>query len=72
MKNSLDPDQDRHSVGLDMGSNCLQRSINRQQKLPLYSVARVLIFGMSLYLLSYFVYARREGTCDTAWMDRLV
>ena len=25
MSNSLDPDQDRHSVGLHLGSNCLQR-----------------------------------------------
>ena len=24
MSNSLDPDQDRHSVGLHLGSNCLQ------------------------------------------------
>ena len=26
MSNSLDPDQDRHSVGPDLGPNCLQRS----------------------------------------------
>ena len=25
VSNSLDLDQDRHSVGLDLGSNCLQR-----------------------------------------------
>ena len=25
MSNSLDPDQDRHSVGPDLGPNCLQR-----------------------------------------------
>ena len=25
MSNSLDPDQDKHSVGPDLGSNCLQR-----------------------------------------------
>ena len=25
VSNSLDPDQDRHSVGPDLGSNCLQR-----------------------------------------------
>ena len=25
MSNSLDPDQDRHSVCLDLGPNCLQR-----------------------------------------------
>ena len=25
MSNGLDPDQDRHSVGPDLGPNCLQR-----------------------------------------------
>ena len=25
MSNSLDPDQDRHAVGPDLGPNCLQR-----------------------------------------------
>ena len=25
MSNGLDPDQERHSVGLDLGPNCLQR-----------------------------------------------
>ena len=25
VSNGLDPDQDRHSVGPDLGSNCLQR-----------------------------------------------
>ena len=25
LSNSLDPDQDRHSVGPDLGANCLQR-----------------------------------------------
>ena len=37
MSNGLDPDQDRHVVGPDLGPNCLQRLslISRQQKLPL-------------------------------------
>ena len=26
MSNGLDPDQDRRSVGLDLGPNCLQRN----------------------------------------------
>ena len=25
MSNGLDPDQDRHSIGPDLGPNCLQR-----------------------------------------------
>ena len=29
--NRLDPDQDRHSVGLHLGPNCLQKAIGRQQ-----------------------------------------
>ena len=35
MSNSLDPDQDRHSVGLHLGSNCLQKAFGRQQNYPL-------------------------------------
>ena len=30
VSNSLDPDQDRHSFGLHLGSNCLQEAIDRQ------------------------------------------
>ena len=33
--NILDPDQDRHSVGLHLGSNCLQKAIGRRQNYPL-------------------------------------
>ena len=36
-QNSLDPDQDRHSVGLHLGSNCLQKAIGRRHN---YSLAR--------------------------------
>ena len=32
VSNSVDPDQDRHSVGPDLGPNCLQRL---SRKLPL-------------------------------------
>ena len=36
VSNSLDPDQDRHSIGPDLGPNCLQRLIiSIWQKLPL-------------------------------------
>ena len=35
MYNDLGPDQDRHSVSPDLGSNYLQSlSVSRQQKLP--------------------------------------
>ena len=35
VSNSLDPDQDWHSVGLHLGSNCLQKAIGRRQNYPL-------------------------------------
>ena len=35
VSNSLDPDQDRHSVGLHLGSNFLQKAIDRRQYYPL-------------------------------------
>ena len=33
--NSLDPDQDGHSVGLNPGSKCLQKAIGKRQNYPL-------------------------------------
>ena len=35
MSNSLDQDQNRHSVGLHLGSNCLEKAIDRRQNYPL-------------------------------------
>ena len=35
VSNSLDPDQDRRSDGLHLGSNCLQKAIGRRQNSPL-------------------------------------
>ena len=35
VSNSLDPDQYRHSVGLHLGLNCLQKAIDRLQNSPL-------------------------------------
>ena len=35
VSNSLDPDQDRHSIGLHLGSNCFQKAIGRRQNYPL-------------------------------------
>ena len=32
---SLDPDQDQHSIGIHLGSNCLQEAIGRRQNYPL-------------------------------------
>ena len=31
VSNILDPDQDRHSVALHLGPNCLQKAIGRRQ-----------------------------------------
>ena len=33
VSNSLDPDQDQHSIGPDLGSSCLQRLISNRQRL---------------------------------------
>ena len=35
MSNSLDPDQDGHSVGRYLGSKCLQKAIGKRQNYPL-------------------------------------
>ena len=35
VSNSLNPDQDRHSIDLHLGSNCLQKAISRRQNYPL-------------------------------------
>ena len=35
VSNSLDPDQDRHSVGLHLGLNYLQKAIGIRQNYPL-------------------------------------
>ena len=32
LSNGLDPDQDGHSVGPDLGPNCLKKVISRRQK----------------------------------------
>ena len=35
--NSLDPNQDRHSVGPDLGPNCLQRDVSADFKSGCYT-----------------------------------
>ena len=35
MSNSLDSDQDQHSVGFHLGLTCLQKAIGRRQNYPL-------------------------------------
>ena len=35
VSNNLDPDQDGHSVGLHLGSKCLQKPIGKRQNYPL-------------------------------------
>ena len=37
VSNSLDPDQDGHSVSLHLGSKCLQKAIGKRQNYPLAS-----------------------------------
>ena len=54
MLNSLDPDQDRHSVGLYLGLNCLQKAIGRRQYYPLAckELLQVNYFSVQ-YIVSY-------------------
>ena len=66
MSNSLDPDQDRHSVGLHLGSNCLQKAIVRRQNYPLITGK---YFSVQ-YIVSYrdihaYVYHKYSDTLDT-------
>ena len=35
VSNSLGPDQDQHSGGLHLGSNCLPKAVGRRQNYPL-------------------------------------
>ena len=51
MSNSFDPDQDRHSVGPDLGPNCLQR-LSVEDKLLL--AWKELTYGMNEKLLILF------------------
>ena len=54
VSNSLDPDQDRHSGDLHLGSNCLQKVIDRRQKLStgMQRVIRGKYFSVQ-YIVSY-------------------
>ena len=54
VSNSLDPDQDRHNVGPDLGPNCLQRlsaddksrfSARRELKLTFYDKTHAYMHG---------------------------
>ena len=71
MSNSLDPDQDRHSVGLHLGSNCLQKAIGRRQKL--FTGMQRAITGKYFsvqYIVSYrdihvYVYHKYSDTLNT-------
>ena len=57
MSNSLDPDQDRHSVGLHLGSNCLQKGFGRRQNYPLackeLKQVNTLVFNILAYIGIY-------------------
>ena len=74
--NSLDPDQDRHSVGLHLASNCLQKAIGRRQYYPLAckELLQVNYFSVQ-YSVSYtdihaYVYHKYSDALDTYNMLR--
>ena len=52
VSNSLDQDQDRHSVGLHLDSNCLQKAIGRQQNYPLACKELYLVNTLVFNILS--------------------
>ena len=71
MSNSLDPDQDRHSVGLHLGSNCLQKAYWQATKLST-GMQRVIAgkYFSVQYIVSYrdihaYVYHKYSDTLNT-------
>ena len=68
MSNSLDPDQDRHSIGLHLGSNCLQKAIGRRQNYPLACFkVNTLVFNILSHIGIYMhhVYHKYWDTLNT-------
>ena len=57
MSNSLDPDQVRCFVGLDLGLNCLQLSLGYLQT---KQVGKELINGKNIQLLNSFVHKGKD------------
>ena len=54
LSNVLDPDQDRHSVGPDLGPNCLQRKGFKQQTTKVAArKERVKDYDGTLYILDF-------------------
>ena len=57
VSNSLDPDQDRHSGGLHLGSNCLQKAFGRRQNYPLackeLQQVNTLVFNIFFHIGSF-------------------
>ena len=70
VSNSLDPDQDQHSVGLHLGSNCLQKAIGRRQNYPLackklYQV-NALVFNILSHIgIHVYVYHKYSDILNT-------
>ena len=71
VSNSLDPDQTLHSVGLHLGSNCLQKAIGNTTKLST-GMQRVITgkYFSVQYIVSYrdihvYVYHKYSDTLNT-------
>ena len=54
VSNRLDPDQDRHSVGLHLGSNCLQKAIGRRQIIHWHAQGSTGKYFSVQYIVSYW------------------
>ena len=83
VSNSFDQDQDRHSVGPDLGPNCLKRlsadtkgsQLARKElnmDVQLSSCTRGLKFGLGFHQYPYFVYDSSIGSGNTILKRRLV
>ena len=62
-RNSLDPDPDRCSVGLHLGSNCLQKAIGRRQHYPLASNELKQVSTLVFNILSHIGSFQLGYTC---------
>ena len=64
MSIGLDPDQDRHSAGLHLGSNCLQKAFGRRQNYLSTGMQRVItgkyfsVQYIGLYMYMYTINIR--------------
>ena len=66
VSNILDPDQDRHSVGPDLGPNCLQRfSADKKKRLQAFACKERVSVLLKYWEIAIF----KWGNGDNAWLQ---